>query len=105
MSLDTESKSFWDQSDVESELKRVFEICYGCRRCYNLWPSFNDLFERLDRDAIDGEAEKLNFADLAERLLRDIREGKPALTVSDCALAGLQIQQGTQKKPLEDANL
>ena len=27
-------------------------------------PSFNDLFERLDRDEVDGEAEKLNSADL-----------------------------------------
>jgi hypothetical protein len=26
-------------------------------------------------------------------------EFKPDLTVSDCALAGLQIQQGTRKKP------
>jgi len=37
---------------------------------------------------------------VAEPLLRDIREGKPDLTVSDCALTGLQIQQGTRKKPL-----
>ena len=64
MSLDTESRAFWDPSDVEGELKRVFDICNGCRRCYNLCPSFNDLFERLDRDEVDGEAEKLNSADL-----------------------------------------
>lgn len=34
---------------------------------------------------------------VAEPLLRDLREGKPDLTtVSDCALAGVQIQQGTR---------
>jgi hypothetical protein len=38
--------------------------------------------------------------EVAEPLLRELREGKSDLTVSDCGLAGLQIQQGTQKKPL-----
>ena len=64
MSLDTESKTFWDGSDLEGELKRVFDICNGCRRCYNLCPSFNDMFERLDREEVDGDAEKLNLPDL-----------------------------------------
>jgi glycerol-3-phosphate dehydrogenase subunit C len=64
MTLDTESKKFWDGSDLEGELKRVFDICNGCRRCYNLCPSFNDLFGRLDREEVDGDAEKLNPADL-----------------------------------------
>ncbi|HWP60597.1 MAG TPA: anaerobic glycerol-3-phosphate dehydrogenase subunit C [Candidatus Acidoferrales bacterium] len=58
-----ESKNFWDEPAVESELKRVFDICNGCRRCYNLCPSFNDMFERLDADAVDGDAEKLSAAD------------------------------------------
>jgi hypothetical protein len=30
MSLDTESKAFWDPSDVEGELKRLFDICNSC---------------------------------------------------------------------------
>lgn len=64
MSFDPESKAFWDESQVEGELKRVFDICNGCRRCFNLCPSFNDLFERLDQDSIEGDAEKLNAADL-----------------------------------------
>jgi Fe-S oxidoreductase len=64
MSLDTESKKFWDGPNLEGELKRVFDICNGCRRCYNLCPSFNDLFGRLDQDEVDGDAEKLNAADL-----------------------------------------
>jgi len=49
---------------VEGELKRVFDICNGCRRCYNLCPSFNDLFTRLDGESVDGDAEKLNAGDL-----------------------------------------
>ena len=64
MSLDTGSKAFWDESAVETDLKRVSDICNGCRRCFNLCPSFNDLFARLDRDEVDGDAEKLTQPDL-----------------------------------------
>jgi Fe-S oxidoreductase len=64
MNLDPEAKQFWDESEVDDELKRVFDICNGCRRCYNLCPSFSDLFERLDREEVDGDAEKLNLTDL-----------------------------------------
>ena len=63
MSLDPEAKQFWDEPEVEGELKRVFDICNGCRRCFNLCPSFDDMFKRLDREAVDGDAEKLNAAD------------------------------------------
>jgi glycerol-3-phosphate dehydrogenase subunit C len=64
MAFDLNSKSFWEEPEVETELKRVFDICNGCRRCYSLCPSFTDLFARLDRDNVDGEAEKLVTEDL-----------------------------------------
>jgi glycerol-3-phosphate dehydrogenase subunit C len=64
MAIEFNNKSFWDESQLEGEFKRVFDICNGCRRCYNLCPSFNDLFERLDKEEVDGDAEKLNGADL-----------------------------------------
>jgi Fe-S oxidoreductase len=55
--------------------------------------------------AIDGTwGLKEQYFDLslkvAEPLLRDIRNGGPNLTVSDCSLAGLQIEQGLGQKPL-----
>ena len=37
---------------------------------------------------------------VADPLLREVRESKPDLTVSDCPLAGLQIEQGLGQKPL-----
>ncbi|MBI2091217.1 MAG: 4Fe-4S dicluster domain-containing protein, partial [Deltaproteobacteria bacterium] len=63
MALGFDKKDFLDPSKVEAELKRVFDICNGCRRCYNLCPSFNDLFARLDAETVDGDAEKLGTAD------------------------------------------
>src|SRR3974390_3021024 len=59
-----QDKTFWDESVVEGEIKRVSDICNGCRRCFSLCPSFNDLFARLDRPEVDGDAEKLTRADL-----------------------------------------
>src|SRR5205807_4333904 len=42
---------------VVKETLRIFEVCDGCRRCFNLCPSFNTLFERID--AGDSDLSKL----------------------------------------------
>ncbi len=63
MAFEFDNQPFWDASKLDTELKRVSDICNGCRRCYNLCPSFNDLFERLDQESVDGDAEKLNGKD------------------------------------------
>ena len=41
---------YWDATDLERELRRVFEICHGCRMCVSYCGSFPDLFARVDRD-------------------------------------------------------
>ncbi|HSO37577.1 MAG TPA: heterodisulfide reductase-related iron-sulfur binding cluster [Labilithrix sp.] len=41
---------YWDERDLETELKRVFEVCHSCRMCVNYCGSFPDLFARVDRD-------------------------------------------------------
>lgn len=38
----------WTRSHLEKETTRVFDICDGCRRCFNLCPSFFTLIDRLD---------------------------------------------------------
>ncbi len=30
------------------EMRRVFEVCHGCRLCFNLCDSFPKLFELID---------------------------------------------------------
>jgi Fe-S oxidoreductase len=64
--LDVTRPQFWDSAAVETELRRVYDICNGCRRCLPLCPSFKVMFDRLDVDAVDGDAEKLPAADLKE---------------------------------------
>lgn len=59
MTLDVRSEAFWDLGQVEHELRRVYDVCNGCRRCITLCPSFKDLFVNLDVEEVDGAAEKL----------------------------------------------
>ena len=37
-----------DQGVLEKETLRIYDICDGCRRCFNLCPSFNTLLDRID---------------------------------------------------------
>ena len=47
---------YTDVDDVSREIGRVFDICHGCRVCFNLCPSFTDLFNSIDaRDGRVGE--------------------------------------------------
>src|SRR3990167_3484674 len=64
--LDLGSREFWEPDKVDKELRRVYDICGGCRRCLPLCPSFKVMFDRLDVDAVDGDVEKLPPADVKE---------------------------------------
>ena len=66
MTLDIRQPEFWKQDAVDHELRRVYDICAGCRRCLPLCPSFKVMFDRLDVDAVDGDVEKLSAADVKE---------------------------------------
>ena len=46
--LDWQSEDFYDESSLTTELERVFDICHGCRRCFNLCHSFPTLFDAID---------------------------------------------------------
>lgn len=59
MTLDVSLPAFWDPGKAEQELRRVYDVCNGCRRCITLCPSFKDLFASLDADEVDGDAGKL----------------------------------------------
>ena len=66
--LDWQNPWFWDEKALEKEMERVFEICHGCRRCFNLCDSFPRLFDLIDNGAtgeLDGVA-KEKYADVEE---------------------------------------
>lgn len=46
--LGWEKPEFYDEQALDDELRRVFDICHGCRRCFNLCDSFPKLFDMID---------------------------------------------------------
>ena len=46
--IDWNDPDFYDEEKLDAELRRVFDICHGCRRCFNLCDSFPRLFDLID---------------------------------------------------------
>ena len=60
--LDWQSEEFYDEAPLFEELERVFDICHGCRRCFNLCNSFPTLFDAVDESEtmeVDGVPKKV----------------------------------------------
>ena len=55
---------FHDADKLDGELRRVFDICHGCRRCFNLCDSFPRLFYLIDGSGT-GELDSVDSADFA----------------------------------------
>jgi glycerol-3-phosphate dehydrogenase subunit C len=53
---------FTDRAKTEAEMLRVFDICQGCRRCFNLCDAFPRLFDLID-DSATGEIDGVANAD------------------------------------------
>ena len=57
--LGQQNPQFYDAGALQKELERVFDICHGCRRCFNLCNAFPTLFDLIDEsktgelDAVD----------------------------------------------------
>lgn len=67
--LGWEKPEFWDESALEKELERVFDICHGCRRCVSLCQSFPTLFDLVDESStmeVDGVA-KSDYAKVVDQ--------------------------------------
>ena len=64
---------YTDEDDVSREIGRVFDICNGCRVCFNLCPSFTDLFNSID--ARDGRVGELR-SDEKDRVIEECYQCK-----------------------------
>ena len=60
--IDWQDESYYDVEAIESELRRVFDICHGCRRCFNLCESFPRLFDLID-ESDTGELDSVASSD------------------------------------------
>ncbi len=60
--IDWRSDDFYDGQSLDAELERVFDICHGCRRCFNLCHAFPTLFDAVDESdtmEVDGVAKEV----------------------------------------------
>jgi glycerol-3-phosphate dehydrogenase subunit C len=53
---------FFDDKALDTELRRVFDICHTCRRCFALCDSFPRLFDLVDKSE-SGELDSVASAD------------------------------------------
>jgi glycerol-3-phosphate dehydrogenase subunit C len=63
--LDWRNPDFYDEALLDAELRRVFDICHGCRRCFNLCDSFPRLFDLVDQSKT-GELDSVDSKDFAK---------------------------------------
>ena len=60
--IDWKNPDFFNEGLLFGELERVFDICHGCRRCFNLCNSFPLLFDAIDESdtmELDGVDKKV----------------------------------------------
>ncbi|HWA92406.1 MAG TPA: heterodisulfide reductase-related iron-sulfur binding cluster [Rhizomicrobium sp.] len=53
---------FTDPVKLDAEMRRVFDVCHGCRRCFNLCDSFPRLFDLIDSNPTE-DVEGVKSAD------------------------------------------
>ena len=60
--IDWTDPDFVNHEKLDAEMRRVFDICHGCRRCFNLCDSFPRLFNLID-ESETGELDSVDSAD------------------------------------------
>lgn len=55
ITYDFDDPAYFDVADMRGELDRVFDLCHGCRLCWDICPSFDTMFKAIDAktDGID----------------------------------------------------
>ena len=43
-----QDEDYWNKDKLDEETRRQFDVCHGCRRCFNLCDSFPKLFDLID---------------------------------------------------------
>jgi glycerol-3-phosphate dehydrogenase subunit C len=64
--LEWKTDEFYNEEALSKELERVFDICHGCRRCFNLCNSFPTLFDAID------ESESMELDTVPKKVYWDV---------------------------------
>jgi len=67
--LGWQEPQYYDQAALEKEQERVFDICHGCRRCFNLCNAFPTLFDLIDETKSGelAEVDKKSFGKVVDQ--------------------------------------
>jgi len=83
---DIQNPLYWDKPSLYEEMDRVYDICIGCRLCFNLCPSFPSLFDSIDnagnRKRALAEKEGLVGEEIIRKEYLDLPEGEHASEAS-----------------------
>jgi glycerol-3-phosphate dehydrogenase subunit C len=60
--LEWQQPAFYDEGLLMHELERVYDVCHGCRRCFNLCNAFPTLFDLVD-ESKSGELDTVDKQD------------------------------------------
>ncbi len=60
--IDWQNPDFYNEGLLMHELERVYDVCHGCRRCFNLCTAFPTLFDLVD-ESQTGELESVDRKD------------------------------------------
>ncbi|MBI1179056.1 MAG: glycerol-3-phosphate dehydrogenase [Alphaproteobacteria bacterium] len=89
--LEWTDPDFYDAEKLDAEMRRIFDICHGCRRCFNLCDSFPRLFDLID------ESESMELDSV------DSKDFKPV--VDACTLCDLCFMTKCPYVPPHEFNL
>jgi len=74
VTYDPTDPAYFDEADYRAEATRVYDLCQGCRLCWNLCPSFESLFDIVDTK-YEGNMELLNH-DEQDRIVNECYQCK-----------------------------
>ena len=89
--LDWKNADFYNEVNLFHELDRVFDICHGCRRCFNLCNAFPLLFDVID------ESETMELDSVDKKVYWDV--------VDNCYLCDMCFMSKCPYVPPHEWNL
>jgi Fe-S oxidoreductase len=64
LSYDPSEEKYWRADLLDGEVRRVFEVCHGCRMCFKYCDSFPILFDLID-EKHDGDVRRIEAGEVA----------------------------------------
>ena len=67
LTYDPEDGTYWEPALLDGELRRVFEVCHGCRLCFKYCDTFPSLFKLLD-ERYEGDVRRIEAEEIERTL-------------------------------------